>query len=285
MFVQSLAGAINASVLLARPEQHYIRCYLLALPVQASLTTALQRPIYVPFRERHQRRRKAFYSAQPLGASRSHMSSVLSTAVAMPDDPAPGAVQLLVQVGDTHPELLRLVINRMQEGGAACMRMVNRALCQAVNRTVTTVACTVSRGPPLIAMDKTFPNADRLRLVLPPFGTAAHDDAASHLLWFGQGMWHSSPGLLRKITALQIFIATDLSPSSGTVEGCLLHLVSKYAVRKPLLLAFASRASACQAAVIWCRVILVLLAVIPVPLLAHGIAASLGIPTSACVCH
>jgi hypothetical protein len=223
------------------------------------------------------------------------MSSILSTAVPMlDDDPAPCAVQLLVQVGDTHPELLRLVINHMQEGGAACLRMVNRALRLVVNRTVTIVACTVSRGSPPRVLDETFRNADHLRVTLPQFGTAAHDNAALHLSLFVEGMLRSSPGFLRKITALQILIATDLSPSrSKMVTGSLLYLVSRYAVRNPLLLCVVAAWPLCvsawyrymwlmhRAAVCWCRALII---GCDSCTLAHVIPVSLGIPTNACAC-
>jgi hypothetical protein len=183
--------------------------------------------------------------------------TAVSTDGARDGNPAPGGLQLLLRIASTHPEVLRLVICRMPEGGAARLRRVNRALRLAVNSTVTTVACTLSSGLPHTDLGTAFPNANRLRVVLLPDadphpadvpaaaapvdnaaadGDAAANDggAAALVAGFVEGLGHSSPRLLSQISALEIFLNTELSPFSA-MAGCFAELVSRYArhVRLP----------------------------------------------------
>jgi hypothetical protein len=167
----------------------------------------------------------------------------------------------LLEIANSHPEVLRLIINCMPEGGAACLRLVNRSLRLAVNRTVTTVTCAVSAGLPQAALDAAFPTACHLRVILLPDAdphtsdmqdtetlddTAANDDAAVHsdaaarnaaavrASEFIEGLWHSSPGLLGKISVLDIILGAGLSaPAAGSAVA---ELVSRYGLGRLLLL-------------------------------------------------
>jgi hypothetical protein len=103
-------------------------------------------------------------------------------------------------VCETHDDMLQLIISHLPPGASGCLRQVNVSMRAAVNRTVSTVACSLRGARFSSELATTFPRADRLKVDLHSSGDITHTDVRFFLEYIAA----TSPALVNRSCALAL---------------------------------------------------------------------------------
>jgi hypothetical protein len=136
------------------------------------------------------------------------------------------------KVCETNDAIFQLMISQMPPGASRRLRQVNRAMRAAVNRTVTTVTCSLT-GPRFEGeLATSFPQADRLDVIFDGSEDVTHVDVSLFLDYIPA----TSPALVSRLVALDMDLGS--AASDQDIAAAVASFLSRCGPEQRLLLSF-----------------------------------------------